>query len=71
MKTCGRKDEPEFEMKNHNTREERIEINKRAIVLKQEGDRGSEGGGVPIRVGKCWMSQGDIVEVLGFNEKGC
>ena len=71
MWTCGRKDKPEFEMRSHNTRDERIDTNRRGIVLKEEGDRGNVGGGIPLRVGQCWMSQGEIVEVLGFNEEGC
>ena len=71
MWTCGSKDKPEFEMRSHNTRDERIDTNRRGIVLKEEGDRGNVGGEIPLRVGQCWMRQGEIVEVLGFNEEGC
>jgi len=71
FKTCGEKRNPSFAADRTRTKSERIEMNKRGIVMKKEGDEGVDGDEIDLRVGQCWKVGKEIWEIVGFNEEGC
>ncbi len=52
IKTCGRGNEPEMAVKRGASRMERIDMNRRGVVTKGEGDEGASGCEVELRVGQ-------------------
>ena len=54
IKTCGRAREPEMALDRRSDRKDRIDMNRRGIVTRQEGDGGVAGGEVVLRVGQVW-----------------
>jgi hypothetical protein len=52
-------------------KKEKIEINRRGIVFREEGDEGMRGGEIPLRVGQCWLKDNKVVEIVGFDGENC
>ncbi len=71
VKTCGKRRGVVFAADRAKGRRERIDMNRRGIVTRDEGDEGVEGCEVDLRVGQCWKVENEIWEIVGFNEEGC
>ena len=62
VKMLGR----EMAAKNNMTMHEKVELNKRGMVLEGETSEGEEGEVLPLRVGQCWKRGKVISEVVGL-----
>ena len=63
IKTCGSRKRNDFAADERMGMEEKIELNRRGIVMRDEGDGGVDGGVVAMRVGQCWKVGGDVLEI--------
>ncbi len=50
--------------------EDRVKMNRRGIVLREEGEGGEIGGEIPARVGSCWRKGKKVNKIVGFNDRG-
>ena len=71
IETCGRGKEPEMAVGRGSSRMERIEMNRRGIVTKGEGDEGADGCELELRLGQIWKEKGKLIEIFGFNGDRC
>ncbi len=69
LKTCGGRVQHVMAMDNRMDKHEKIELNRKGIVFKGEGEEGEPGEMVPLRVRQCWMKEGRVMEIVGFSGK--
>ena len=48
---------------------EKIEMNKRGIVTRNETEEGEEGERVRIRIRQCWKKGREIIEIVGLGDE--
>ena len=69
IRSNGGKAQPELAVKVKEGKKEKIEMNKRGIVLLSQTDEGIDGETVNIRVGQCWEKWKEIIEIVGLGDE--
>ena len=67
IRVCGVDLNGALAAKDNCTLDERIELNRRGIVLEAEGSDGEDEEELPIRIGQCWGLGDGISEIIGFD----
>ena len=69
IRSNGKNTQPELAIKVKEGKKEKIEMNKRGIVLLSETDEGVDGETVNIRVGQCWKTGKEVIEIVGLGDQ--
>ena len=69
IRSNGKNTQPELAIKVKEGKKEKIEMNKRGIVLLSETDEGVDGETVNIRVGQCWKKGKEVIEIVGLGDQ--
>jgi hypothetical protein len=70
LRTNGRKEKINYAATSTEDKKKKIEINKRGIVTVEEDGEATTNVEVIARIGQCWKKGSEVIEIVGYNDKG-